>query len=147
MRTIEGKKIQLMALLETVQLDKELRGLIKNKTFLHSGTEEQIICHCIASLACREEAGSVFHPVSEHILRTKIKTPFGHTSIIAVYAPTKPTTANEVTILDESYQQLHATLAVIPTRDMVNIMGYFHARVGSDNGMWKKVIGSHSPDQ
>ena len=94
----------------------------------------------LRSLACREEAGSVFHPVSEHILRTKIKTPFGHTSIIAVYAPTKPTTANEVTVLDESYQQLHATLAVIPTRDMVNIMGYFHARVGSDNGMWKKLL-------
>ena len=82
----------------------------------------------------------MFHPVSEHILRTKIKTHFGHTSIIAVYAPTKPTTTNEVMVSDEFYQQLHATLAVIPTRDMVNILGYFYTRVGSDNGMWKKVI-------
>ena len=31
-----------------------------------------------------EEAGSVFHPVSERILRTRIKTHLGYASIIAV---------------------------------------------------------------
>ena len=48
---------------------------------------------------------------------------------------------------NEFYKQLQSTLAVVPTRDMVIIMGDFNARVGSDNEMWRSVIGSHSPDQ
>ena len=85
--------------------------------------------------------------MSERILRTRIKTHFGYASIIAIYAPTNPTSANGETVSDEFYKQLQSTLAAVPTRDMVIIMGDFNARVGSDNEMWRSVIGSHSPDQ
>ena len=61
----------------------------------------------------------MFCPVSEHILRTRIKTHLGYASIRAVYAPTNPTTDNEVTVSDEFYKHLQATLTVVPTRDMV----------------------------
>ena len=64
-----------------------------------------------------------------------------YASIIAVYAPTNPTSANEETVSDEFYKQLQSTLAVVPTRDMVIIMEDFNARVGSDNEMWRSVIG------
>lgn len=81
----------------------------------------------------------MFHPdcdpVSECILRTRIKTHFGHVSIIAVYAPTNPITVSEAIASDEFHQQLQATLVVVPTRDMVITMGDLTARAGSDNGM------------
>ena len=48
---------------------------------------------------------------------------------------------------DEFYKQLQSTLAAVPMRDMVIIMGDFNARVGSDNEIWRSVISSHSPDQ
>ena len=61
--------------------------------------------------------------MSERILRTRIKTHFGYASIIAFYAPNNSTNANEETVSDEFYEQLQSTLSVVPTRDMVIIMG------------------------
>ena len=38
-----------------------------------------------------EAAGSVFIPVSERIIRIRVKTHFGFATIIAIYAPVNPT--------------------------------------------------------
>lgn len=121
---------------------------IKNKTFLYSGADKDRnygVAIALSSLAHHswEEAGSVFHPVSERILRIQIKTHFGHASIIAVFAPTNPITPCEATVSDAFYN----TLAVVPMRDMVIIMGDINERVDSDNEKWKSAMGCHSPDQ
>ena len=97
--TMEEKKIELMVLSETRWTGQGVER-IKNKTFLYSGTEKEHnygVPIVLSSHACRswEEAGSVFHPVSKRILRTRIKTHFGIGFIIAVYAQTNPTSANE----------------------------------------------------
>ena len=150
-QTMEEKKIELMALSETRWTGQGVER-IKNKTFIYSGADKDRnygVAIALSNQARRswEEAGSVFHPVSERILRIRIKTHFGHASIIAVYAPTNPTTPSDATVSDAFYQQLQTTLAAVPVRDMVIIMGDLNARVGSDNAKWKSVMGCHSPDQ
>ena len=84
-RTMEEKKIELMALSETRWTGQGVER-IKDKTFLYSGTEKERnygVAIVLSSHARRswEEAGSVFHPVSECILRTRIKTHFGYICI------------------------------------------------------------------
>lgn len=77
-------------------------GRIKNKTFIYSGADKDRnygVAIALSNHACSwEEAGSVFHPVSLRIFKICIKTHFGHASIIAVYAPTNPTTPNDTTV-------------------------------------------------
>ena len=71
--TMEEKKTILIALSETRWTGQ---GVERIKTFLYSGTEEERnygVAIALSSHArrSREEAGSVFHPVSERILRTR----------------------------------------------------------------------------
>ena len=118
-QTMEEKKTELMALSET-----RWAGRIKNKTFIYSGADKDRnngVANAPSNHArCSwKEAGGVFHPVSVHILRIRIKTHFGHASIITVYTPTNPTTPNDVTVSDAFYQQLQTTLAAVPMCDMV----------------------------
>ena len=49
--------------------------------------------------------------------------------------------------LDSFYEQLHATLASAPSRDMTLILGDFNARIGSRSSQWRSVIGPHGPDE
>ena len=96
-RTMEEKINELMALSKTRWTGQGVER-IKNKTFLYNGAGKEQnydVAIVLSSLACCswEKAGSVFHPVSERILRTRIKTHFGYASITAVNAPpTQPLT-------------------------------------------------------
>ena len=69
------EKIELMAISETRWTGQGVER-IKDKTLLYSGTEKErnyVVAIVLSSHAHRswEEAGSVFHPVSERILRTR----------------------------------------------------------------------------
>ena len=56
-----------------------------------------------------ETAGSVFLPFSDRIIRIHVKTHFGSTTIIAVYAPVNPTnaTSHARAPSDVFYDSLH----------------------------------------
>ena len=84
-------------------------------------------------------AGSKFFPVSERLLKIRLKAHTGHVSVIAVYAPT-----NEVGNEEESrkfYQALQDFVSKTPKRDMLLVMGDFNSRVGSDADPWQSIIG------
>ena len=94
-----------------------------------------------------EEAGSVFHPVSPQILRTRVKLHMGYTTVIAAYAPTEPkTSTTEVATEAEAfYTLLQATVSNAPKKDRVIIVRDFNARVGEDTEQWGSVIGRFGP--
>ena len=84
------EKIELMALSETRWTGQGVERM-KDKIFPYSGTEKERNYGVAIALSShthhsREKAGSVFYPVSECILGTRIKTHFSYASIIAVYA-------------------------------------------------------------
>ena len=67
-----------------------------------------------------EAAGSVFLPVSERIIRIRVKTQFGFATIIAVYALVNPTnaTSDAQAPSDAIYDSLHSTLLFAPSHDL-----------------------------
>ena len=63
----------------------------------------------------------MFHPVSERILRIRLKSHIGFMSLIAVYAPTNVPGNEEQT--EAFYQSLQSVVEQVPVRDMLLIMG------------------------
>ena len=97
-----------------------------------------------ASAAWRA-AGAVFNPVSDRLLRVRLKLHTGFVSIIAVYAPTnEPTNQGESM---EFYQVLQEVTRQVPVRDMVLVMGDFNAQVGNDVETWCGTLGRFGPHE
>ena len=74
-------------------------------------------------------AGSEFTPVSERLLRIRLKSHTGHVSVIAVYEPMKLESR-------KFYQTMQDFVSNTPKRDMMLVMGNFNARVGNDADTW-----------
>ena len=125
---------------------------IGSYTILHSGTSSTQV-HGVAlvlspkAASSWEAAGSVFIPVSERIIRIRVKTHFGFATIIAIYAPVNPTntTFDARAPSDAFYASLHSALSSAPSRDMTIVLGDFNARVGSRSSQWSSVIGPYGP--
>ena len=90
-------------------------------------------------------AGAEFDPISERLMRIRLKMHRGYVSVIAVYAPTNEEGNEEET--EKFYADMQEALCEVPKRDMVLIMGDFNARVGCDDNTWKGVIGRHGPNE
>lgn len=79
--------------------------------------------------------------ISERLMTWRIPLVKGRfASLISAYAPTLDTDEN---IKDAFYESLDAALTKIPGSDKLVLMGDFNARVGTDNKLWKQVIGRH----
>ena len=127
---------------------------IGSYTILHSGSSSAQV-HGVAIIlspkaaSSWETAGSVFLPVSERIIRIRMKTHLGFATIVAVYAPVNPTnaTSDARAPSDAFYDALHSTLSSAPSRDMTIILGDFNARVGSRSSQWSSVVGPYGPNE
>lgn len=82
----------------------------------------------------------MFDPVSERILRIRLKnpTPVSCPSF-AAYAPTNVPGNEEET--EAFYQSLQSVVEQVPARDMLLIMGDLNARVGNDTTAWRGTLG------
>ena len=147
--TMKSKNIDLLCLSESRWPGNGVT-VIRNSTIVHSGTPSTHV-HGVAVIlsprakAAWEVAGCMFQPVSERILRLRLKCHFGFVSVVSVYAPTNPTdsTSDASSPSEAFYDQLQSTLLAIPSSDMVVVMGDFNARVGSDVSPWGTVLGPH----
>ena len=121
---------------------------IGSYTILHSGTSSTQV-HGVAlvlspkAASSWEAAGSVFIPVSERIIRIRVKTHFGFATIIAIYAPVNPTntTFDARAPSDAFYASLHSALSSAPSRDMTIVLGDFNQGLVQDlvNGVRSSV--------
>ena len=135
--TMQKKKIQLLALSETRWPGHGIT-VIRSTTILHCGSSSHVHGVSIAlspSARCSwEAAGSVFHPVSERIIRIRLKCHRSYVTVVAIYAPTNPSssTTQAAAPADTFYDQLQSVVADVPPKDMLLVLGDFNARVGSD---------------
>ena len=97
-------------------------------TILHSGTPSSHT-HGVAIFHPRdkfswEAAGCVFQPVSEGILRIRLKCHLSYMSVLFIYAPTSPpnSTFKSAGPSDAFYDQLQSTLSSIHASDLLVIM-------------------------
>ena len=74
--------------------------------------------------AAWEAAGSVFQPVSEQIMKIRLKCHLSYMTVLSVYAPTNPSTStSEASSASEAlYDQLQSSLTCVPSSDMLVIM-------------------------
>ncbi|MDA8001968.1 MAG: reverse transcriptase domain-containing protein [Alphaproteobacteria bacterium] len=146
---MKSKSIDLLALSESRWPGNGI-STIRGTTILHSGTPSSHL-HGVAILlsplakSAWDAAGNVFQPVSERILRIRLKCHFSFMSVVSVYAPTNPSSATSeaVSASEAFYDQLQSTLSSVPSSDLLVILGDFNARVGSDHSSWDSVIGPH----
>ena len=147
--TMKTKNMDLLALSESRWPGNGVSN-IRGTTILHSGTVSSHI-HGVAMLlsprakAAWDAAGSVFQPVSERILKIRLKCHLSYMTVLSIYAPTNPSNpTSEAALPSEAfYDQLQSTLSSVPSSDMLVIMGDFNARVGSDCSSWTSVMGPH----
>ena len=144
LRTMKEKNIEVLAVSVSRGLVMESLKLAPTPFFTHVA-----IILSPRAAASWEAAGSVFLPISERIIRIRVKTHLGYATIIAVYAPVNPPngTSEARAPSDAFYEQLHSTLASAPSRDMTLILGDFNARVGSRTSQWQSVTGPYGPDE
>ena len=146
--TMKKKKIDLLALSETRWSGHGI-SQICSTTILHCGSSNGhhgvAITLSPSARSSWEAAGGVFQPISERIIRIRLKCHLSYVSVIAVYAPTNPSsnTVQAVAPSDAFYDQLQSVVAAVPPRDMLLVLGDFNARVGTDFQSWRSVIGPH----
>ena len=90
-----------------------------------------------------QSANSKFVPISERIIRIRLKSHTGFLSLIAVYAPTNEP-GNEADT-ESFYQSLQVEVANVPKRDMLLVVGDLNARVGNDADTWRGTLGKFGP--
>jgi hypothetical protein len=148
--TMTSKGLDLLALSES-RWPGSGATTIRGTTVLHSGTPSTHT-HGVAILlsprarAAWDAAGNIFQPVSERILRIRLKCHLSYMTVLSIYAPTNPQNASSecAAPADAFYDQLQLAISSVPPSDLLVILGDFNARVGSDCSSWSSVMGPHS---
>ena len=153
LRTMREKKIELLASSE-VRWPGHSVSQLDDAVIIYSGMLESEPQHRRRGVAVVLEeraasawkmAGSEFTPVSERTLKIRLKSHFGHVSVIAVYAPTNEAGNEEET--NKFYRALQDCVRKTPKHDMLLVMGDFNARVGNDADAWRGTIGRFGPGE
>ena len=135
-RTMEEKKIEVLALSEVRWPGHGILQL-NGTTTMYSGMPEHqaqnrrkgvAIALSENATAAWRAAKAEFNPISERLLRTRLKMHSGFVSVVAVYAPTNEEGNEEEA--ERFYAELQEVVCDVPKRDMLLILGDFNARVG-----------------
>ena len=117
---MKSKSMDLIALTESRWPGSGVSSVC-DSTILHSGSPSSHT-HGVAVIlsprakAAWEAAGCVFQPVSERILRLRLKCHMSYMTVVAVCAPTNPpnSTSEAVGPSEAFYDQLHSTPLFLP---------------------------------
>lgn len=81
-----------------------------------------------------------WEPVSERLIRARLKSRFCKLTILQCYAPTNE--AEEV-VKEDWYEQLQAAVSKDPQHDLLLLIGDLNAKVGTDNSNYERAMGRH----
>ena len=81
-----------------------------------------------------------YEPVSERIVRARIKGRTNNLTILSVYAPIRDATEQQK---DQFYSDLQTVIDKIPRKDILLIGGDFNARIGRKLNNLEQAIGKH----
>ena len=79
-------------------------------------------------------------PISERIMRLRIRHSLGVISLVSVYAPTE---ASDLIVKDAFYATLESVVDQSPRRDTLLVLGDFIASTGTDRDGYEMCVGPH----
>ena len=150
LRTMVEKRIELLALSEVRWCGHGV-SQINSTTYMYSSAAADSSHHrrrgvalvlCERATAAWRFAGSVMEPVSERIIRIRLKS---HTGFLSIIAPTNEPASEEESVA--FYEALQEYVHQVQRRDMLLILGDFNARVGNDASTWQGTIGRFGPGE
>ena len=101
-----------------------------NTYILYSCNEEGNHHHGVGFLI-KKDLEPTFTRIAGRIAKATIQIKKRKIHIIAVYAPTLQTCKKDLSIREELYEQIEATVDKVPKRDLFFVAGDFNAKVGS----------------
>ena len=122
LRTMEEKRIEVLALSEVRWPGHGILQL-NGTTTMYSGMPEHEVQNCRKGVAvvlsanapvAWRAAKAEFHPVSERLLRTRLKMHSGFVSVVAVYAPTNEEGNEEEA--EKFYAELQEVVCDVPKK-------------------------------
>lgn len=95
----------------------------------------------VAILIPKQKNNSVmgYEAVSDRIMSMKLKASPVNFNLIQAYAPTSEALP---LVLESFYQDLQATIAKIPNRELLIIMGDFNSKIGANSAQYSKCVGN-----
>jgi exonuclease III len=133
-------RIQIAALSETCMYDSGVK-LVSDYTMIYSGLpydkktrKAHGVAICLDQIATKawKDSGSEWEPISERIVKIRLRCSPIYITVIAVYSPINPTTKEMANESDKFYSYLQDTINKVLRNDMLIIMGDLNARVGQD---------------
>ena len=82
-----------------------------------------------------------WEPINERLIKARFNSKYCKLTIIQCYALTND---SEDEMKEEWYGQLQAEVSTLPQHDMLLVMRYMNAMVGSDNTNGERAMGSQS---
>ena len=154
LRTMKEKRIELLALSESRWTGQGVSKIRAHTIPFILGLSLSMSMHGVAFVlsplarASWEAAGCVFDAVSERIVRIRVKLHLSFATIIAVYAPTNPTTSTSEAMSPstEFYSLLQSVIASVPHKDMLIVLGDLNAHIGQSSPHWKSIVGPFITD-
>ena len=82
-------------------------------------------------------------PVTEHIMRRRIRHSLGVVSLVSVYAPPE---ASDLTVKDAFYAMLKSVVDQCPRQNTLLVLGDFNASTGTDRDGYETRVGPHGSE-
>ena len=82
-------------------------------------------------------------PVTEHIMRRRIRHSLGVVSLVSVYAPPE---VSDLTVKDAFHATLESVIDQCPRRDTHLVLGDFNASTGTDRDCYETHVGPHGSE-
>lgn len=136
-------KLELLGLSEIRWKGSGERRLSTGETLLYSGKPENDAHSGGVGFLLSKNAKlclTAWNPISDRIISLRLATKARNITFVQIYAPTEQAPDD---VKDAFYEQLDHTMNNVRKSDMVVLMGDMNAQVGSSNGNWEAVMGTH----